>query len=265
MKLEYVPLLQLQRDIQGLPRNYKRFRQYLRTITSQGGAGLKLPSLLMMNPMGKDHVTALLDALLTLDADGIATRAVAEARDQLTKEPGDFKVALVIADDLMGGWTNRYANEFSLRFPQARAGAGMPRWLTDLWITSVVWSSEVPSEQAVREAILTAIYRVAFLQLHGRPRTLGEKLAQEGAVMARAGCTRPVLDEEEIAYTREVLVPFLDAEDMRTTIECLFGDAPAHTLGFSPHGLSPWAGLALALHDAKNGDQTRSSRSPGKR
>src|SRR5947209_7485423 len=118
MKLEYVPLLQLQREIQGLPRNYERFRQYLRTITSQGGAGLKLPSLLMMNPMGKDHVTALLDALLALDADGIAARAVAEARDQLPKEPGDFKVALVIADDLMGGWTNRYANEFSLRFPQ---------------------------------------------------------------------------------------------------------------------------------------------------
>ena len=68
--------------------------------------------------------------------------------------------------------------------------------------------------------------------------------------MARAGCTRPVLDDEEIAYTREVLAPFLQADDKRTVIECLFGDAAGRTLGFTPRGLSPWAGLALALHDA---------------
>ena len=60
-----------------------------------------------------------------------------------------------------------------------------------------------------------------------------------------------MLDEEDLAYTREVLVPYLEADDMRTTIECLFGDAAGRTLGFTPRGLSPWAGLALALHDAQ--------------
>jgi hypothetical protein len=60
-----------------------------------------------------------------------------------------------------------------------------------------------------------------------------------------------VLDAEDIDYTREVLVPYLDADDMRTCIECLFGDEAGRTLGFTPRGLSPWAGLALALHDAR--------------
>jgi hypothetical protein len=69
--------------------------------------------------------------------------------------------------------------------------------------------------------------------------------------MARAGCSGPVLDAEDIAYTREVLADYLDATDMRTCIECLFGDAASRTLGFTPRGLSPWAGLALALHDAR--------------
>jgi hypothetical protein len=219
-----------------------------------------------MNPMGKDHVTTLLDALLALDADGIAARAVAEAADQLVNEPGDFKVALVVADDLMGGWTNRYACEFSLRFPHgsaAPAGVRLPRWLHNFWITGVVWSSESASEQAVGEALLTAIYRTAHLQRHGCPRTLRNRLAQEGAVMARAGCSRPVLDEDDLAYTREVLVPFLDADDMRTAIECLFGDAPARTLGFTPRGLSPWAGLALALHDARAAMPGKAKQSQG--
>jgi hypothetical protein len=42
---------------------------------------------------------------------------------------------------------------------------------------------------------------------------------------------------------------YLDADDTRTCIECLFGDAASRTLGFTPRGLSPWAGLAL--HDAR--------------
>jgi hypothetical protein len=90
------------------------------------------------------------------------------------------------------------------------------------------------------------------MQQHGPARTLRQMLAQEGQVMALAGCSGPTLDAEDIAYTREVLIPYLDGDDMRTCIECLFGDAAARTLGFTPRGLSPWAGLALALHDARS-------------
>lgn len=50
-----------------------------------------------------------------------------------------------------------------------------------------------------------------------------------------------------------MLLPHLGAEDMRTSIECLFGDEAGRTLGFTPRGLSPWAGMALALHDARAG------------
>jgi hypothetical protein len=72
----------------------------------------------------------------------------------------------------------------------------------------------------------------------------------DGQVMKMAGCDIPTLDPDDLEYTREVVAPFLDADDMRTAIECLFGDGAARALGFTPRGLSPWAGLALALHDA---------------
>jgi hypothetical protein len=90
-------------------------------------------------------------------------------------------------------------------------------------------------------------------------------LAQEGQVMALAGCTGPTLDAEDIAYTREVLIPYLDADDMRTCIECLFGDEAGRTLGFTPRGLSPWAGLALALHDARPNKPLRLTRRASRR
>jgi hypothetical protein len=252
VKLEYVPLFQVQRNLQGLPRDYERFREYLRTIRSQGGKGLELPSLIAMNPMGKEHVTDLLDALLAMDADGIAARAAAEASARLADTPGDAKITLIIADDLKGGWTNRYANEFTHRFCCGGTTGTLPHWLNDFWITGLLWSSEPASERAVREAILTAASRTAYVERHGLARTLRQKLAQEGAVMAMAGCSEPVLDPEDIAYTRELLLPVLEADDMRTCIECLFGDAAGRTLGFTPRGLSPRAGLALALHDARS-------------
>ena len=250
VKLDYVPLLPMQRELQSLPRDYARFRQYLRMVMNKDGTAPELLPLLLANPMAKDHVTVLLDALLALDADGLAARVASEALAELTEIPGDFNATLVVADDLMGGWTNRYSYEFDLRF-KCGAYAPLPRWLKRYWVYGVLWTSEPASERAVREAILTAVYRTAYVYQHGNARTLREMRAQEGQVMARAGCTGPVLDAEDIAYTREVLDPFLDADDMRTAIECLFGDAAGRTLGFTPRGLSPWAGLALALHDAR--------------
>ena len=255
MIIEYVPVLQIQRDLQGMPANLDRFQKYLKTIGADNGkTELELPSLIAANPMGKEHVTQYLDELLTMDADRQAAMAVNEAMTELADEPGVYKLALVVADDLKGGWTNRYANEYTHRFPSpaGRPDNGeLPRWLKHFWLTALVWTSDQPSRQRVREAVLAPIFRMVYFQRHGFPRILKEMLDQEGAVMAQAGCLEPMLGEEDIEYTREVIAPHLESADKRTIMECLFGDAAGKTLGFSPRGLSPWAGLALALHDGR--------------
>src|SRR5262249_50348200 len=151
----------------------------------------------------------------------------AEASARLADVPGDYKVTLVVADDLMGGWTNRYDYEFTNRFGpdhlrfQRNVPDRLPRWLKDFWITGILWSCEAPTEKSAREAVLTALFRMAYVQQHGFARSLRDMITQEGQVMAMAGCTGPVLDAEDLAYTREVLLPFLDADDKRTAIECL--------------------------------------------
>jgi hypothetical protein len=233
MNLDYVPLVRVMRDLHSIPRGQppdfngmRRFRQYLRTIFDYDRKVVKLLPLLFMNPMGKDHVTALLDAYLAMDADGIGARVAAEVAARLADVPGDFKVGLIVADDLMGGGTNRYDCEFIFRFgPGPGRSLGSPpkrsRWVKDDWLTGVLWSSESASERAVRESVLTAAHRVAYMHQHGPARTLREMLTQEGEVMARAGCSGPTLDADDIAYTREVLIPYLDADDMRTCITAI--------------------------------------------
>jgi hypothetical protein len=253
MELDYVPLLQIQRDLHGIPRSMERFRTYLRTMLNQDGTDVELAPLAAMNPMGKDHVKDLLDALLGLNADEVGARAAAEASAALADFPGHFRAALVVSDDLMGGWTNRYACEFDLRFgPDHLRSRTGPRHMARFWVTGVLWSSEAPTPRAAREAVLTAAYRVAYRQLHGPAATLREMTAQEGQVMTMAGCIQPEIEADDLAYTREVLLPRLDADDKRTAIECLFGDAAGRSLGVTPRGLSPWAGLALALYDARS-------------
>jgi hypothetical protein len=199
-----------------------------------------------MNPMGKDHVPALLDLLLTMEAETAAGHVIAEASRALAVVPGDFKLGLVVVDDLMGGWTNRYASEFFHRF---EGTAAYKRG----WMSAWIWSSEVPTLQAIREEVMGVIFRAAYVLEHGASLNLAAMLAQEGYVMAMAGCSGPSLDAPDLDYTREVLQPHLQATDLPTLIPCLFGDPAARALGYPPQGLSPRAGLALALSEAQLG------------
>jgi hypothetical protein len=241
LTLRYLPLLQVQRDLYNVPRGMERFRAYIAAMVDAETGDLALP-LVAMNPMGRDHVPAIIEAYMAFDAESTAERATHDAAGRLSEIAGDFRAGLVVSDDLKGGWTNRFASEFSHRFE----GRAMFR---RGWAVGVLWTSDPPSAAAPREAVLTAIYRAAYTSRHGLPRTLGEMLAQEGWVTARAGCRAPRLEHDDLAYTRDVIRPLLHASDRATQMACVFGDACARAFGYEPRGLSDRAGLALALFD----------------
>ncbi len=243
MHLEFVPLLRVQRELYGLPRGPERFREYLQTMIDPDTRDLRLP-LAAMNPMAKDHVPALLDDLLGLDVEHTAARAVAEVAAQLTEAPGSFKVALVLADDALGGWTNRTTTDFSHRFEDHAL-------LKRGWITGILWTGDKPSREIVRDEISMCIFRVDHIRRHGSARTLREMLAQEGRVMVAAGALGPTLAPDELNNTREVIRPYLDSTDRAIIVACLFGHNAAVALGYAGQGLSANAGLALARNDAQ--------------
>lgn len=243
MRLSFLPLLEIQRDLYAMPRGMERFREYIRTMTDAETGDMALP-LVAMNPMGKEHIPALIEEYMALDAEGIAQQAIAAV--QISDDPSgrEFKVGLVVSDDLKGGWTNRWASEYSHRIESAA-------FTKRGFITALLWTSEPANARTVREAVLSAIHRVEYLQTHAAPKTLLGMLEQEGYATARAGCTSPSLDADDLDYTRTVIAPNLNARDRATVMACLFGDAAAHALGYPPQGLSDRAGFALALHDAR--------------
>ncbi len=243
MELDLVPLLEVQRELYAIPRSVERFQAYLRTMVDADTGDLALP-LVTMNPMGKDHVPTLLDSLLDFDAEAIVRDVIAATTRTVSDVDGRFAVGLVVADDAHGGWTDRYSSEYSHRF-EGRAIYKRG------WIVGQICTGDPPSADSVWEETPTAIHRLAHILRRGTATTLGEMIDQEGTAMAAAGCSGPMLDAEDIAFTRDVLAPSLDATDRATVVACVFGDDAAHRLGYRVHGLSPRAGLTLALHDGR--------------
>jgi hypothetical protein len=239
VKLELVPLLQVQRDLYDLPRGMDRFREYLRTMIDAKTQDLKLP-LVAMNPMAKDHVAPYLDRLMELGAERAAADAVLACAARFSSEPGEFRVCLVVSDDARGGWTNRYTSELGYRFDQeAYTKRG--------WLPVILWTSETYTPESVREEVVLCIARAVHVARHGRARTLAERLDQEAFAMHAAGSTTPVLELDDLAYTRDVIGAHASSESVAIAIAALFGDTAARELGHPPLGLSPRAGLALAL------------------
>lgn len=248
MKLEFVPLLQMQRDLYDIPRGWTRFSDYLELMT--GGTDDMVLPLSGMNPMGKPHVAAKLDALIALGAEEVAAKAVGEAERRLSQVSGELKVGIVIADDAQGAWTNRYLTETRHWFQNKGE-------VRRNWATVLVWTSEVySSQEQVREEVLSSIYRILYLKQHGLANTLRQMMRQEGFAMAFAGAKQPSLDPEELAYSREVIQPYLDSEHFPTQFACLYGDEAAKSVGYEPQGLSTRAGYAVALDDALQSDIT---------
>ncbi len=249
MQLEFVPLMQMQRDLHDIPRGWDRFRGYLEAM--QPGTENTIAPLFVMNPMGKEHVAARLDQLLTIGVEAVAAEATKEAEQQFRLLSGQLKVGLVLADDMAGGWTNRYLSEAQLRFgymtkaqKRVRDHGTVPLG----WVIVLLWISDEPSSKRVREEVLSATYRTLYIQRNGLPTTLRQMLAQEGLAAVFADAQPPAMDEDERAYSWQVLQPHLDSADFPTVFACLYGDEAAYAVGYPALGLSERAGFTIAYY-----------------
>jgi hypothetical protein len=242
MDLELLPLLDVQRELLNQERGPGRFQSYLKTMRDEHGE-LRLP-LPAFNPMSKPHVAELLERLIALDAEAVAAEAMRQSGLRLSKIAalqgiGSYRFGLVVADDAKGGWTNRYLFDAKDRFENRHN-------VTHGFITALLWSSEEPSAQRVREETAAAIYRTAWIWRYGLPRTLREMLRQEGLAARFAGVAAVAVDAESEAVVRS----HLDTRDYPTLVACLYGDPAAATLGYGPVGASTDAALRFAASEA---------------
>ena len=245
LNVDLVPLLPTQRAIYDIPRGPLRFQTYLHILKGDSDDVL-LPPLVFLNPMGKDKAPALVDALLALDAEAVAADALAETRTRLPDIEAEFRIGLVVVDDVQGGWTNRGFTEIEAQLPVEEP----PPRRMDLGALLDVGNPDPP--ETVRQEIFATLYRTLYLRRHGAPRTLRQRMTQESLTAAFAGQIQPGLDDADLAYSREIIALYLDGTDLPIIFACLYGDASAKAVGYTPLGLSPRAGYAVARDDARS-------------
>lgn len=243
MSIEHVPLLKTQRDLYELPRGKERFERYLSVMTG-GGNDMELP-LSRFNPMGRQHVAEALNHLLQIDAESEAERAAAEAARRLPSDtgPSGVRTGLVLADDLGGGWTDRFQMETDHRLDNRGEQKRD-------WAVALLWTSEVTQLDQIRRRVLESIYRHLYRSRRGAPRTLAEVLDQEG--MAGLFADRePVSGADELARNRLVLERNDSSTELPILFACLWGDELAAERGYEPLGVTTRGGFDVAIAEAK--------------
>jgi hypothetical protein len=233
--------LEIQRRLLKIPLGPKRFDEYLHVMTD-GSQEIVLP-LGLFNPMGKEHVMETVETLMSMGAESIAMAAIDNTHRRIKDLDDTFQVALVVIDDLEGGWTNRYSTDADHRFkPYPKSQGG--------WAVVPFWTSKLQSIKMVNERVLENVYRALYRTRNGHPSTLREMMVQEGNSARFAGKEPKGLDHEELDYSRKVLEPYLNSDHYPTVFACLYGDNAAKEFGYTHLGLSEFAGFEVALTDA---------------
>lgn len=246
VRLEPVPVLRRLRDLWSMPRDMARFHAYVEQVKS-GADGELLAPLVAANPMAREHMLVYVDALLALDAEGLVAAACAEAEERLARSDLDTRVSLVPADNVGGAWSEMSMVDHAARFPDPRPNAGPDKYR---FVTAIVFATETPNAVLVRERVLAAIYRAAYIRHHGIAATIREMMRQEGNALRFAGVR--VRMRHDLDGMRATLAPHLDATLHATRFAAMYGDAAARRLGHQALGLPDNAGFMVALDDAQS-------------
>lgn len=246
-------LLETQINLQRVPRGPARFEAYI--AATVGGAtrtaDLAHPHLVVMNPMGKEHVTEMLESYRARNAEVFLQGVLDELNARLPFEHAVL-VGMVAVDDLKGGWTNSYLNDSGFRFkPLTDTGKALA-------LVVPLWTSNPPSLEELRRVTLESAYRAAYQSRHGLPQSLREMMRQEGFASAFAG-RRPTLPAVDLEYSRAAMREYLESLHFPTQFACLYGDRAASAVGYPPLGFSGRAGFELGLARALESRQSPES------
>ncbi len=223
-------------DFYKKPPSQVRFQEYL-NLMSPNRKDVVLP-IAAYNPMAKAHVWAKLEALKALNTEGVMQSIISKVNEKNRHEDIAFQVALVLADDLKGGWTNRILTDYKSKFEDNFNQKKRP------FCTPFFWSSEDFSIENIRIRVEEYLWRTVFQAEKGFDKTLFHHLQQEAFVKKKMGI-------EELTYEEGDLVQELFDNNISNTSEpfilaFLYGDEAVEHLGHQPIGAFRDMGYLMA-------------------
>jgi hypothetical protein len=221
MAFEVLPLLSLQRQLLEKPRDRARFQAYLKALLNAQGDGVELP-LGQFNPMSREPIAALVDALQALGAEALLAAAAERVAGRFPAL-APLKTGWVVGDDVAGAWTHRPTAEL-------RRLRGKDYELEHGFCSLTWWASQgAPNASALQASALRQLYGLAIRATEGPQPSLGQLWDLQGRSRAFSG-EAPLPD---------LPAGLSSATDDATLIAAVYGDAEALRLGYAPLGLLP--------------------------
>ncbi len=232
-----LPLLDRMIEMYQQPRDIARFKAYLATLTTSDGKDLDLP-IGVYNPMAREHVLARLQRMKQLGAEEWLDTEI-RAMNRRSDVPAEaVQVAIGLADDLGGGWTNRYSTDYQHKFRTR----GL---LVRRFCTPIVWTSEPFSPALLTTRSRACMNRFMYQQCHGMPKTLDDHIRQEGVVQRQTG-EAVALSDAALSVARTLFMANRQTDNYAFIFTFLYGDAAAETFGYQPIGACENMGFAAA-------------------
>lgn len=225
MKFEVLPIVDKMIGLYSIPLGPDRFDAYLKLLQGSSKGDLRLP-IGGFNPMAKDHVFHSIRLLKQIDAEEL----MFEQCQILSEKFEDFlmgqnyQIALNLADDLKGGWTNRFTTDFESRFSTSAL-------LKRHFITPYFWTSEQIDAALVKlrtaESCRRAVYQLDRL---AKPITLGEHFAQESFALAKLSDVS--INNTDQSLVSEFLSRYQESEDYQVIFNFFYGAHASRSMNF---------------------------------
>lgn len=239
MKFELIPVLSIMEEMYKQPLSADRFQAYLSRLQGETKGELALP-IGGFNPMAKDHVIAKLYELKALQAEELIQEVAEElnAKLDIDEEP-IIKIALNLADDLQGGWTNRHATDFDSKF---KINALVER----NFCTPFFWSSETYTEDLIRSRTFEYAYRTLYWKYHSRLASLEDHVNQEVYVCRHVGATSDLQEDANLETLQAFYADNKEEEEYSVLFNFFYGDAASVSLNYPAYGITEINGFEYA-------------------
>jgi hypothetical protein len=231
MFFELVPVIDLMLEFYQAPRNFDRFQAYLKILQGNTKADLSM-AISGYNPMAATHISEKLQELKAINAEQIVAELVKDFNENITAEKPKqpIKIVLNIADDLKGGWTNRFTTDYDSKFK-------LSGLVSRGFCTPFFWTSEMYTRDLVIQRTRAAMYRTIYWLRLPKPKTLKEHLEQEIFVADHVGY-KGDFDKAEIEILEQFYNRYRDTEQYSLIFNFFYGDEASRLLAFPAFGVT---------------------------
>ncbi|MCE3296989.1 MAG: hypothetical protein K0R65_2703 [Crocinitomicaceae bacterium] len=238
MKFQLLPVLEKMHQLYQKPPGKERFEAYLSLLQGETKGDLILP-IGGYNPMAKEHVFQKMERLIRMGAEYLVSESLEDINRK--NEAGDklFQVAVNLADDLKGGWTNRFTTDYDSKF---KINALVKR----RFCTVFLWSSEEYSKELIQQRTREACYRTMYYASQRKPQCLTDFFRQERFTALKSG-RKVKLEAEDRDKLEAYLKQHGESDDYHTIFNFFYGDQACESLSFPSKNLGTEAtGFDLA-------------------